>query len=68
MGILYKLNQLTQSMNETADSVNGSGNQQFQDNQTVDISSFGNINTDNTNSSLALADGFLQNGDKNIKL
>lgn len=68
MGILYKLNQLTQSMNETADSVNGSVNQQFQDNQTVDISSFGNINTDNTNSSLALADGFLQNGDKNIKI
>lgn len=68
MGILYKLNQLTQSMNGTADSVNGSENQQFQDNQTVDISSFGNINTDNTNSNLALADGFLQNGDKNIKL
>ena len=68
MGILYKLNQLTQSMNRTADSVNGSENQQFQDNQTVDISSFGNINTDNTNSNLASTAGFLQKGDKNIKL
>jgi len=55
-------------MNRTADSVNGSENQQFQDNQTVDISSFGNINTDNTNSNLASTAGFLQKGDKNIKL
>ena len=68
MGILYKLNQLTQSMNETTDSVNGSGNQQFQDNQTVDISKLGNINKDDANRSLTSTADFLQNGDKNIKL
>lgn len=68
MGILYKLNQLTQSMNETADRSTGSQNQQFQYNQTIDTSSFGNVNTDNANRSITSQDRFLQKSDRNIKI
>ena len=68
MGLMDKLNHLTNEMNGLADKVTMESHQQFNTANVGSLEGLGNINHDNANGSLASPGGFLQKSDSSIKL